>query len=71
MSRVLDFDPQIRNVQTLVAKNASSYHTSPPYTGKTNKIDEKPKNTRVPSPDYARLLFRALTVGSAFFNIWA
>ena len=31
MSRVLDFDPKIRNVQTLVPKNAISYHTSPPY----------------------------------------
>ena len=31
MPRVLDFDPQIRNVRTLVPKNAISYHTSPPY----------------------------------------
>ena len=31
MSRVLDFDPKIRNVQTLVPKNAISYHTSPAY----------------------------------------
>ena len=31
MSRVLDFDPKIRNVQTLVPKNAVSYHASPPY----------------------------------------
>ena len=45
MSRVLDFDPRIRNVQTLIPKNAISYHTSPPYTvpvqgkiGETNKL---------------------------------
>ena len=31
MPRVLDFDPKLRNVQTLVPKNAISYHTSPPY----------------------------------------
>ena len=30
MSRVLDFDPKIRNVQTLVPKNAISYCMSPP-----------------------------------------
>ena len=30
MSRVFDFDPEIRNVQTLVPKNTISYHTSPP-----------------------------------------
>ena len=29
MSRVIDFDPTIRNVQTLVPKHAT-YHTSPP-----------------------------------------
>ena len=31
MSRDLDFDPNIRNVQTLVPNNAISYHTSPLY----------------------------------------
>ena len=30
MSRVLDFDAKITNVQTLVPKPAISYHTSPP-----------------------------------------
>ena len=33
MSRVLDFDPEIKNVQTLVPKSAISYHMSPPYIG--------------------------------------
>ncbi len=30
MSRILDFDPKIRNVQTLVPTNVSSYRMSPP-----------------------------------------
>ena len=31
MSRALNFDPTIRNVQTLVPKNVISFHTPPPY----------------------------------------
>ena len=31
MSRVLDIDPKIRNIQTLVPKNEISSHTSLPY----------------------------------------
>ena len=30
MSRILNSDPKIRNVQTLVLKNAISYRMSPP-----------------------------------------
>ena len=31
MSRILNFDPNIRNIQTLAPKHAISYHMSPPY----------------------------------------
>ena len=38
MSRVLDFDPKIRNVQTLVPKNVISPLTSPPYSRRLSNI---------------------------------
>ena len=31
MSRVIGFDPKIRNIQNLVPKNTISYRMSPPY----------------------------------------
>ena len=42
MSRVLDFDPKIRNVQTLVPNNAISYHTR-------HRKDVSDRNTLIPA----------------------
>ena len=50
MSRILNCDPKIRNVQTLVPKNAISYHMSPPY------------NTRTPTNEAVRRLMNTFKV---------